>query len=279
MRPQSRSAPNGMVIQGDDDIYFPQLSINTNLFRLTSEPLLEDVVVNLKLDQNPRFSEPSQKSLLEAVKTIFNRATFNGPETQPPPRSEASPTGPDDKPELAGGTRPTRPLRLHACGWIDGRTGQRVPRTLKVTFTHTDPAITQAVANGVAQDFINQTYENKTERFTSASKWLDTTTRELKAKVEAADQQLANYTKTHNIFSTEGKESLTTDNLTRLHDQAMRVETERILKQSVYEEVKAGRLSELPAAFLDPKITFLLNQARGFGSQPREAQPEVRAGA
>src|SRR4029079_14120008 len=60
--PSVRSAPNGMVIQGDEDIYFPQLTINTNWFRLTSEPLLEDVVANLKLDQNPKFTEPSQRS-------------------------------------------------------------------------------------------------------------------------------------------------------------------------------------------------------------------------
>jgi len=42
-----------------------------------------------------------------------------------------------------------------------------------------------------------------------------------------------------------------------LHDQATRVETERLLKQSVYEEVKAGRLSGLPAAFSDPKLSGL----------------------
>src|SRR5262245_6053989 len=130
-------------------------------------------------------------------------------------------------------------------------------RTLKVTYTHTDPAITAAVANGIAQDFIDKTFENKTEKFTSASKWLDTTTRELQAKVERAEQELADYSKQHNIFTTEGKETLTTDKIARLHDQATRAETERILKQSVYDEVRAGRVSQLPAAFADPKIATL----------------------
>ncbi len=47
--PAVRSASGGMVIQTDDpDIYYPQLAINTHLFRLTSEPLLEDVVADLK---------------------------------------------------------------------------------------------------------------------------------------------------------------------------------------------------------------------------------------
>ena len=252
-----RSAANGMIIQADDDLYYPQLSINTNLFRLTSEPLLEDVVANLKLDKNPKFNESSQRSFLEALQTVFNRATFKKPESDPATEIGSITSGLDDNKVLS--REEHERLGPYISMVAGGLIAEQVKdtRTLKVTYTHTDPTLAAAVANGVAQHFINQTFENKTERFTSASKWLDTTTRELKAKVERADQELADYTKTHNIFSTEGKESLTTDKLSRLHDQATRVETERILKQSVYEEVKAGRLSGLPAAFSDPKISAL----------------------
>lgn len=255
--PSVRSAPNGMVIQGDDDMYFPQLSINTNLFRLTSEPLLEDVVANLKLDKNPRFSEPSQRSLFDAVRAVFNRATFMKPEPEPATDIGSLGSGGDDLHVLSREEheRLGPYVSMLAGGLIADQVKET--RTLRVTYTHTDPTIAAAVANGVAQHFINQTFENKTERFTSASKWLDTTTRDLKAKVERADQALADYTRTNNIFSIEGKDSLTTDTLTRLHEQASRVETDRILKQSVYEEVKAGRLADLPAAFSDPKIGTL----------------------
>src|SRR5437870_1059996 len=95
--PVVRSAPNGMVIQADDDLYYPQLSINTNLFRLTSEPLLEDVVADLKLDQNPKFSEPPQRSFLEAVQTIANRATFKKPEPEPLTKIGELVSGPSDR--------------------------------------------------------------------------------------------------------------------------------------------------------------------------------------
>lgn len=255
--PVVRSAANGMVISSDDDLYYPQLAINTNLFRLTSEPLLEDVVADLKLDQNPKFSEPRQRTFMEAIHAILNRATFKNPEPQPPTIIGDLVAGPAD--------RQTRAQEEHErlgpyVGMVaGGLQAEQVKdtRTLKVTFTHTDPVITAAVANGVAQDFIDQNFENKTERFTSASKWLETTTRELMARVERAEQSLADYTKANGIFSTEGKETLTTDKLSRLHDQETRAETERILKQSAYEVVKAGRLSELPVAFSDPKISAL----------------------
>jgi succinoglycan biosynthesis transport protein ExoP len=255
--PTVRSAANGMVIQGDDDLYYPQLSINTNLFRLTSEPLLEDVAADLKLDQNPKFSEPPQRSFWEAVQTMFKRATFKKLDPEPQTTVEYLTQGTDDKLVLT--PQDHERLRPYVLLVAAGLQADQVKdtRTLRVTYTHTDPFIAAAIANGVAQDFIDQNFETKTERFTGASKWLDTTTRELKAKLERAEQDQADYTKAHNIFSTEGKETLTTDKLSRLHDQATRAETERILKQSIYEVVKAGRLSELPAAFSDPKLTTL----------------------
>jgi polysaccharide biosynthesis transport protein len=255
--PTVRSAPNGVVIQADDELYYPQISINTNLFRLTSEPLLEDVVVNLKLDRNPKFTEPAERSVWEAMQAVFNRATFRVPQTEPDTPTGGLISGLDDKQPLSREERAR--IRPYVMMLARGLRAEPVKdtRTLKVTYTHTDQTIAVAVANGVAQDFIDQTFENKTERFTSASKWLDDTTRELKARVERADQKLADYAKTHNIFSSEGKETLTTDKLSRLHDQANRVATERLLKQSVYEEVKAGRISGLPVAFSDPKLTAL----------------------
>ncbi len=257
--PAVRSAAGGMVIQSDDpDIYYPQLAINTHLFRLTSEPLLEDVVVDLKLDKNPKFAESSRRSMLEAVRTIINRVTFHKEEGEPP--ATIGDLNSDSNGRMRHDKKESERLVPFVSMIAGGLVAEQVKdtRTLRVTYTHTDPAIAAAVANGVAQDFIDTTFEGKTERFTGASKWLDTTTREFKAKLERAEQDLADYSKAHNIFSSEGKgESLTTDKLSRLHDQATRTETERILKQSVYEEVKAGRVSGLPAAFSDPKLTGL----------------------
>jgi succinoglycan biosynthesis transport protein ExoP len=255
--PSVKPAAGGMVIQTDEDIYYPQLSINTSLFRLTSEPLLEDVIASLKLDENPKFVEPQRASIWEALQSIFNRASLKSPDGQSPtvvaPLTLA--------PALNGRRSPEESERLApfvsmVAGSLQAEQVKET-RTLKVTYTHTDPVITAAVANGIAQDFIGRTFESKTEEFTSASNWLDVTTRELKAKVEKAEQGLADYTREHNIFSTDNKATLTTDKLSRLHDQATRTETDRILKQSVYEEVKSGRGAGLPAAFADPKITAL----------------------
>lgn len=256
--PAIRSGPSDRVIQTEDaDTYYPQLSINTNLFRLTSEPLLEDVVVNLKLDENPSFVDLGKKSVWEALELIRSRFIPQSHDEPPPPpvyipaadSNRSGPRSPEESQRLA-------PYVGIIAGGL--RADQvKETRTLKVTYTHTNPAVTAAVVNGVARAFIDRTFETKTERYTKASAWLDTTTRELKARVQRAEQSLADYTRTHNIFSTDGKETLTTDKLSKLHDLATRAETERMLKQSLYEEVKAGRGAKLPAAYADLKLTAL----------------------
>jgi polysaccharide biosynthesis transport protein len=274
--PSVKPAAGGVVIQTDEDSYYPQLSINTSLFRLTSEPLLEDVVANLKLDENPKFMEPQRASVWEAVQAILNRASLKKQEPQtataaPLTLSAASrgPRSPEESERLA-------PFVSMVAGSLLAEQVKET-RTLKVTYTHTDPAITAAVVNGIAQNFIGRSFESKTEEFTNASDWLDVTTRELKAKVEKAEQGLADYTREHNIFSTDSKQTLTTDKLSRLHDQATRTETERILKQSVYEEVKAGRGAGLPAAFADPKIAALQSKLEEL--EGTEANLDLKYGA
>lgn len=272
-RPSVKPAAGGVVIQTDEDSYYPQLSINTSLFRLTSEPLLEDVVANLKLDENPKFVEPQRASVWEAVQAIMNRASLKKQESQIPVTqltlsSGKGPRSPEESERLA-------PFVSMVSGGLVAEQVKET-RTLKVTYTHTDPAITAAVVNGIAQNFIGRSFESKTEEFTNASDWLDVTTRELKTKVEKAEQGLADYTREHDIFSTDNKQTLTSDKLSRLHDQATRTETDRILKQSVYEEVKAGRGARLPAAFADPKIASLQTKLEELESN--EAKLDLKYG-
>ena len=108
--PAVRSPTGGMAIQIDDqDIYYPQLAINTHLFRLTSEPLLEDVVADLKLDQNQKFSESSRRSMWEAFQAIVSRATFKKQADEPnstlgtlnPDSSSALPRSKEESDRLA----------------------------------------------------------------------------------------------------------------------------------------------------------------------------------
>jgi polysaccharide biosynthesis transport protein len=233
------------VVQSDDSD-----NINTKLVVIKSRPLLEDVVVNLKLDQNPNFINATRKrSVSEAVTDILHKLTGGAfgasvKETVPPKTSLVE-RSEEETARLAPYVN-TLKNTLNVSVLKD-------TRVIEITYTHSDPRLAAEIVNNVAKNFIDRSFERKTQRYNDTSEWLKRSTAELKAQVQKAEQTLADYTKTHEIFATEGKETLTTDKLSELHSQVMKAETDRMLKQSVYEEVKQGRVAQLPDSFSDPQ--------------------------
>ncbi len=251
------------VIQIDDSN-----NLNTNKIIITSRPLLEDVVVNLKLDQHPQFVESLQKkSFTEAVRDIWGRIAGQA-ETMAPAGDGAVSAIPGPGSErTAEESARLRPLvellksRLNVAPLAESQ-------VIRVSFDHTDPELAAAVVNATGKIFIDRSFERKTSRYAGTSDWLDRSTRELKSKVAQAEQALADYTRVNGIFSTEGKENLTVEKLTSLHAQATKAEMDRMLKESLYEEVKRGNVTQLPEAFSDQKIVMLQNE---LGKQQIEA--------
>jgi len=229
-----------LLVQADDSD-----DIKTKILVLQSRPVLEDVVAKLELDKNPKFLDLSKKSFWEALKTIggkvYPQFAPNGPPPAPAPDSQTATSG-KRTPQESARLGPYVGV-LYSNLLIESIPGTRA---LSISYSHTEPSIASAVANGVTETFIEKNFEAKTEKFTKTSDWLDVTTRKLEAKVQQSEQELANYVREHNLFSADGKETLTNDKVSRLQEQAMRAETDRILKESMYEEVKAGRGAQLP---------------------------------
>src|SRR5262249_28676727 len=130
-------------------------------------------------------------------------------------------------------------------------------RLLKVAYTHSDPALAAAICNQLVQSLITRNTENKSEKFKGASSWLGRSTRELKARAERAEQALANYTRAHNNIAPQGKGSLSADRLLRLQAEVTRSETDRIIKESLYEDVKNGRVEYVPPVYSDSSLAEL----------------------
>lgn len=234
-------------------------AMNTYLFMLKSRPLLKEVAAKLELDRDPKFLDVTERrSVWEAIKTISNKLR---PTERPATHQLDAVDG-----ELELSQEESDKLGPYA-DVIQGQLNvTQLPdaRVLAVSFTHTDPVTAANVANGVAHGFIENSFKSRTEKYNQASRWLDRTTRELKAKVERAEQDLADYTREQDFSfsSNDNKENLATEKFMRLHDQVQRVETERVLKQSLYDEVKSGRIEQLPEAFADPMTLELQRKYR-----------------
>ena len=265
-----------LVINDDSDPQY-QVNLRTKVLMLNSRELHEDVIANLKLDQNSKFVQADEKSLWNTLKTFIGR-NENKSETE---ESEVF-EGDMDEDTTARSPEETARLAPYVEALEENLTIEplRDTRALKVAFTHTDAPIAAAVVNGIARAFKQRNFQAKTEKYTHTASWLDASTRELKAKVEQAEQALANYTSDHNIFSINDERNqqatLTTEKLARLHDQLLRSETDRMLKQTLYQEVKDGHIAQLPDAFSDPRLGELQKQFNEL--QTTSAQLRVKYG-
>ncbi len=238
-----------LILQSDDSG-----RIRTELLLLKTYPLLEDVVVRLQLDKNPRFLDiGDRKTVPEAIETIFSK--FGSRQSATPEIPQMEPL--TIEPNLQAARSEEEVARLAPFVGIlqSNLQVEQIIDTnaIELRFVHTNPAIASTVANGVARVFVENSFNNKTEKFTNSANWLDRTTRGLLAQVQQAEQSLANYSSSHDIFSTDENNNLTAEKLASIYSQALKAETDRILKQSVYEEVVKGRVAQLPEAFSDTR--------------------------
>ncbi|MEO6726102.1 MAG: polysaccharide biosynthesis tyrosine autokinase, partial [Blastocatellia bacterium] len=252
-------------------------SLKTKKIIFKSRPMLEDVVVILQLDRNPKFIEGMQrKSATDAIREISNR--FFGKTVE-------------------GGTKGDEEAIASQAVLLQERTPQESQRlepyvrllrskleveaqeqasVLDVSFEHADPVLAASITNTAIKNFIDRSFERRTSRFSSTSDWLERSTRELKARVQQAEGALAEFTRRNEMFTTDGKQSLSGEKLSALSAQVVKAETDRMLKETLYNEVKQGNIAKLPEAFSDVK-TGTLKQKLGE-LQVEQSQLSVKYG-
>lgn len=257
-----RSGDVSIESEESDNIYLTAAAMKTKIRLLQSRPLLEDVVASLRLDQNGRFMDVTQrKNILESIETITGR--FKGKAAAPPSLYIETPPAPTSE-ELITRTAQESARLSPFVGILSGSlSAAQVEDTqmMTISYEHTDPQLAAQIVNTAADYFIAHNYRNKTRKYTSTSSWLNTRTRELKSKLEEAEQKLSSFATTHALPSQNDKDnkinSLVIEKLGKLQAQALQADTERILKQSLYEEVQQGRLAQLPEAFADSKLAAI----------------------
>src|SRR6185503_18754917 len=133
----NRTLRSGNLIfqtEESDDMFYVQSAMKTRIRQLQSRPLLEDVVVNLKLDQNSHFMDVNtRKSILESVKTIAGRFTRQE-KWVPPPVQETT--------TAASSGERSREESAHLAPYVDvlaanmGAEPLADTRMLVISFTH-----------------------------------------------------------------------------------------------------------------------------------------------
>jgi polysaccharide biosynthesis transport protein len=242
-----------------ENSFVTSAAMKTKIRLLQNRPLLEDVVSSLRLDQNPNFLDVTQrKNVWESLKTITEKFRPSQTDASSPLYIEPPPSPDPEKLPTRSSQESARLSPFVAILSSNLKAAQvEDTRLLVISYDHTNPTLAAQIVNTTAEYFVAHNYRNKTRRFNTTSSWLNARTRDLKDKLEMAEQKLADFSGSNGLFSPNGNESLVVEKLGKLHAQVTQAETERILKQSLYEEVQQGRLVQLPEAFADARLTAL----------------------
>lgn len=121
-------------------------------------------------------------------------------------------------------------------------------RLVDVSFASTDPEVAVALANGIAESYIEQTVEQRFLASKVAADWLTDQLTGQRQLVERSEARLQTFReRTDAITVDEGGQSIVVQHLADLSAAATKAKTERLQKEALYTQLSAMGPSELEA--------------------------------
>jgi capsular exopolysaccharide synthesis family protein len=220
----------------NDPAYF-----NTQLQILTGPGLLRKVVTSLDLEHNPDFLRdyPSQSKSkwfdLWSVLGARSKATVKSstPNALPVTTSGSSTTAHDqaEAERLSDYVDDlTEMLRVEPVK--ETRLTVRETRLIDIAYRHTDAHLAAKIVNTVAQTFVDQNLEKKTETSGSTGTYLQKRIAELQSTIRTKEEELINYAKSHQILSLDANQNTVVERLEGLNKQLLIAENDRKLAEA-----------------------------------------------
>lgn len=280
----------------NDPVYF-----NTQLQILVSPGLMRRVVKTLDLEHNPDFFKGSSTQKRSTWQTIKRMAGLGGndqPILDAKSKDElqlrttiAAATPHEDLAEakrlspyvnaILGGLK-VEPVK-------ETRGLYKETRLIDISFTHTDPEVASKVVNAIAETYVYNNLEKKSETNTTTGDFLEKRIAELQQQTHTDEERLANYGKNHQIISLDANQNTVVERLAALNKQLVEAENDRILAESQYNAAKApgkaSALAEVDAkqaneietklADLRQKRALLLVDATEEAPEVKELDPQI----
>jgi capsular exopolysaccharide synthesis family protein len=204
----------------ESDYYQTQYNI------LQSRTLARDTLDDLHLWNNPLFGAPtagrlSQLRALAARLMPFGRATSQRTAT------------PSD--EIGAQSRAVdRFLENLTISPV------RNSRLVDVRYRLRDPAVAAAVADSIAENYIERDLAYKFTASRDASDWLGDRLTEQRAQVEKAELALQHYREQNEAISLEDRQNIVVQKLADLNAAVTKAKTERLQKEAMYRQLGAA---------------------------------------
>lgn len=115
----------------------------------------------------------------------------------------------------------------------------RNSRLVEVVYSSPRPEHASQIANGLARAYIEQNLEFKFTASKDASDWLGQRLAEQRTMVEASEGALQRYREQNDAVSLEERQNIVVQKLADLNGAVTRAKTERIQKESAFNQIKA----------------------------------------
>jgi polysaccharide biosynthesis transport protein len=124
-----------------------------------------------------------------------------------------------------------------------GLSVQLVPKTrmLLVSYESTDAELAARICNSLVTNFIDYGYKQKFDSSRQAAEWMEQQLDELKMKVEKSQELMVGYEREHAIAGSDEKENVQEQMLSDLGRNVTAAQSERIQKESLYNQVRTNR--------------------------------------
>ena len=280
----------------NDPVYF-----NTQLQILVSPGLMRRVVKTLDLEHNPDFfkgNSTQKRSTWQTIRGMVGLGGSDKPDSNAKPKDElqlrttvAAATSHEDLAEakrlspyvfaILGGLK-VEPVK-------ETRGLYKETRLIDISFTHNDPEVASKVVNAIAETYVYNNLEKKSETNATTGDFLQKRIAELQQQIRADEEKLVNYSKNNQIISLDATQNTVVERLTGLNRQLLDAENARILAESQYNAAKvpgkAGALaegdekqaidSETKAADLRQKRALLLVDATEEAPEVKEIDQQI----
>ncbi len=257
------------IYESDERYVASEIYLQTQLEILQSRALARRVVDRLNLANDPRFNEPISQGVVMSQLVWLKKSI-----SSLVPRQSTEDNG--LTPVQASGAEENREVIDTLLDRLDV---DQVPnsRLVEISWVAPNARLAAAVADTMAEEYIEQNLQTKFEANTRATEFLKKQLQDMKGKVEKSEEELVKYARENNIVNIgPDRGSIVLQTLEDLNRQMTTVEGDLIGKTADYQAVKDSTPENFPQSLRTPNIALL--EERLFGLQQNLASLTAQFG-
>ena len=156
----------------------------------------------------------------------------------------------------------------------------RPPNTylLRIAYRSTNPRLSADVANGIANSYLDHSYNIKFQSTSGVSHFMEKQMEDLKAKMERSSTALAQFEKELNVIDPEQKTSILSGRLIQLNTEFTNAQAERVRKEAAYNSMKSGSMDAAMISTQGEALRRLTEQSNEARQRFNEAQTHYGQG-